>query len=204
MELTFENNHDFITLFEKRLAEYTGAPYVVLTDCCTNSIFLSLKYLYKNGLQQSLSIPKRTYLSVPNIIDLAGFKYNYKDLQWTKGYQIGETPVFDMAVGFEPNMYIKGQYQCLSFQQKKALPIGRGGAILLDDYEAYKTLKRMCNDGRDGSIHFSQDPNIIKGYHMYMTPDNAAKGVLLLNQMKELKFGSYEDYPDISEINSIK
>lgn len=204
MELVFENNNDFITLFERRLSKYTGAPYVVLTDCCTNAVFLSLKYLYKNGLIQSLAIPKQTYLSIPNIIDLAGFKYNYKDIKWTKGYQIGETPIFDMAVGFEEGMYRKGEYQCLSFQQKKTLPIGRGGAILLDDYEAYKTLKRMVNDGRDSSIHFSKDPNITKGYHMYMTPDNAAKGVLLLNQLKEVKFGTYQDYPDISEINSIK
>ena len=37
------NNNDFILMFEKLLSEYTGAPYVVLTDSCTNALFLSLK-----------------------------------------------------------------------------------------------------------------------------------------------------------------
>lgn len=198
MNLEFKNNHDFLTLFERRLSEYTGAPYVVLTDCCTNAIFLSLKYLYKD--KKEITIPSKTYLSVPNIIELAGHKVKFSNYDWEKGYQLDGTCIYDLAVGFEPNMYKPGQYQCLSFQQKKSLPIGRGGAILLDDYEAYKVLKRMTNDGRDGSIETKKDKNIIKGYHMYMTPDNAAKGVLLLNQLKEVKFGNQDDYPDISVI----
>jgi len=33
---------------------------------------------------------------------------------------------------------------------------------------------------------------------MNMIPDDAAKGILKLNQYVETKFGSYIDYPDIS------
>jgi dTDP-4-amino-4,6-dideoxygalactose transaminase len=46
-------------------------------------------------------------------------------------------------------MYRTGQYQCLSFGPGKPLDNTRGGAVLLDNEEHYKRLKRMSNDGRD-------------------------------------------------------
>jgi dTDP-4-amino-4,6-dideoxygalactose transaminase len=91
---------------------------------------------------------------------------------------------------------------CLSFQQKKALPIGKGGAILVPNKKAYEGLKRMAWDGRDASKSVKEDlPNIILGWHMNMTPDDAAKGLLLLNQYKNTKInnsqGSWLDYPNL-------
>jgi dTDP-4-amino-4,6-dideoxygalactose transaminase len=115
-------------------------------------------------------------------------------------FQLEGTPVIDAAVGFYKKMYIEGTYMCLSFQQKKALPIGKGGAILLDNEEDYNILKRMSWDGRDASIPVLDDLNdIILGYHMNMTPDEAAKGVLLLNQYRPHKVnqGCWLDYPDL-------
>lgn len=206
--LNFKNNHDFITLFEKRLSEFTGAPYVVLTDSCTNAINVSLKYFLKNFYIPSsygqMIIPKQTYISVPMVIKQNGFIVSYDDIEWNESYKIGDLPIYDYAVGFKEGMYKSGEFQCLSFQQKKALNIGRGGAILLDNKEAYDTLKRMVWDGRDSSIPVKDDTNIIEGYHFYMTPDDAAKGVLLLNQLSnkdiDNKLGSFKDYPDISLI----
>ena len=200
------NNHEFINLFEKRLSEFTGAPYVVLVDSCTNAIFLSLYYLknyyYINSKFYELEIPKNTYISVPQSIIHAGFKPTFKDIKWKKFYQIGELPIYDYAVGFESGIYKSGTFQCLSFQQKKCLNIGKGGAILTDDYEAYKILKRLSWDGRDASIPVKEDKNIILGFHMNMIPDDAAKGILLLNQLNKKRIkdylGSYKDYPDIS------
>ena len=43
--MKFNNNHDLILLFEKKLSEFTGAPFVVLVDSATNGIFLTLKLL---------------------------------------------------------------------------------------------------------------------------------------------------------------
>lgn len=202
--MDFKNNYDFITLFEKRLSEFTGAPYVVLTDCCTNSIFLALDY-YGNDFDNEVEIPNQTYISVPQVIRIAKYVPVFKDIKWKESYEIGKSNIYDCAVGFKEDMYIPGQVQCLSFQQKKALPIGRGGAILLDNEEDYRALKQLGYDGRsDPSIHISKDPNLsMQGYHMYMTPDNAAKGVILLNQLlpKDIdsKLGAYYDYPRISE-----
>jgi hypothetical protein len=46
---------------------------------------------------------------------------------------------------------------------------------------------------------------IMIGYHMNMTPDEAAKGILLLNQITEnYQVGSYKDYSDLSKLNCFK
>jgi len=191
--MNFHNNHDFITLFESRLSEYTGAPYVVLTDSCSNAIFLSLKYLNSPTV---LSIPIHTYISIPQAINNAGYKYTGNKEEWVGSYNLKGTHIWDSAVGFHRDMYKKGLWMCLSFHQKKAIPIGKGGAILLDNKEDYDILKRMSWDGRDASIPVKDDLGIINGYHMNMTPEQAAKGVLLLNNYnEEFKQGSWKDYP---------
>ena len=149
------------------------------------------KSLYLAFKDYELEIPKNTYVSVPQSIIHAGFKPTFKDIKWKKFYQIGDLPVYDYAVGFESGIYKSGTFQCLSFQQKKCLNIGKGGAILTDDYEAYKILKRLSWDGRDASIPVQEDKNIILGFHMNMIPDDAAKGILLLNQLNKKRIKDY-------------
>jgi dTDP-4-amino-4,6-dideoxygalactose transaminase len=197
-----KNNEDFLRLFEDKLSKYTGAPHVVVVDRCTNAIFLSLLQFGK----QSITIPKNTYLSVPMTLINMGYDVSFRDEAWEGCYQIGNTPVWDCAVGFHENMYISGQIQCLSFQQKKRLPIGKGGAILLDDAIYASLLRRLRHDGRvsDWSVAYEMEinsENILLGYHMNMSPDEAAKGVLLMNQLNsEYVPGTWKDYPDISTL----
>lgn len=193
------NNEDFLDMFEQRLCEYTGSPFAVVVDRCTNAIILALKYLDV----QRVSIPNHTYLSVPMMCINYGITVEFDNRQWRGHYQLNNSPVYDYAVGFEKNMFVPGQIQCLSFQQKKRLAIGKGGAILLDDQDMYNALRRMRHDGRDSRIHISNDnpDDIIIGYHMNMSPDEAAKGILLLNQLsEEYVLGSSNDYPDISKL----
>lgn len=193
------NNHFFIDLFEKQLSEFTGAPYVVLTDSCTNAIFLSLVHF--GAAWNRVSIPRRTYISVPQAIIHAGCKLSFTNEEWVGSYRLSGTSIIDAAVGFTRGMYDGGAV-CLSFQQKKTIPIGKGGAILLDDKNDYTKLKRMAWDGRDASKSVEEDlENIIMGYHMNMTPDDAARGVLLMNQYEGGgRIGSYGDYPDVSGV----
>jgi dTDP-4-amino-4,6-dideoxygalactose transaminase len=201
----YNNNNDFVELFEQRLCEYTGAPYAVAVDRCTNAILLSMLYLGKK--KQKVSLPKQTYLSVPMTLINHGFNVWLEDIQWTGNYQVGFSNVYDYAVGFENNMYIPGQIQCVSFQQKKRLAIGKGGAILLDDEEQYKILKRMRHDGRDSSKPVTQEQyeDLVMGYHMYMSPDEAARGLLLLNQISSnYTPGSHNDYPDMTKFKCLK
>lgn len=200
--MNFHNNHDFITLFEKRLSEFTGAPYVVLTDCCTNALFLCCGLLNV----EHVTLPKHTYVSIPHMLLNSGIGIEWIDEKWTGFYQFGEYPIYDFAVGLMENIYVPGKYMCLSFQQKKAINIGRGGAILLDNEDHYKLLKQVAYDGRsDPSVNIKCDSNLSTfGFHMYMPPEDAVKGVLILNQLTdariEEKLGSWEDYPDLTEL----
>jgi dTDP-4-amino-4,6-dideoxygalactose transaminase len=46
------NPYKVVQIFEEEVADYTGAPYAVSVDNCTNAIFLCLKYLkQKNFLE---------------------------------------------------------------------------------------------------------------------------------------------------------
>lgn len=198
------NNNDFIDMFEKELSIYTGAPYVVLTDSCTNAIFLTLKYIeqwYFVPLSlMVVDIPKNTYVGVAHSIINAGFHLSFNNKEWNESYQLGDLPIRDCAVAFYKDMYIPGQYQCLSFQQKKRLNIGKGGAILLDNEEAYIELKKMAFDGRN--LNGEIDDTMVQGYHMNMIPDDAARGLLILNQINLRPYNKigYRDYPNISDI----
>ena len=71
-----KNVYDITNEFEKRLAEYTGAPYVVTVDNQSNALFLALTYEKVKG--QEITIPSRTYPSVPCEIIHAGAKVKFK------------------------------------------------------------------------------------------------------------------------------
>ena len=60
--------------FEKKISDYTGAPYVVTVDNQSNALFLSLYYENIKGTE--IEIPNRTYPSVPCEIIHAGGKVN--------------------------------------------------------------------------------------------------------------------------------
>jgi len=55
------NPYKVVKEFEQELSNYTGAPYVVCVDSCTNAMFLICKRL---GVGKTL-LPKHTYLSIP-------------------------------------------------------------------------------------------------------------------------------------------
>jgi dTDP-4-amino-4,6-dideoxygalactose transaminase len=74
---------------------------------------------------------------------------------------------------------------CLSFQFKKHLPIGRGGMILLDNIDQYNRLQRLSYDGRDRKLSWPKDTIYEAGYHYYMTPEDAARGIDLFFQLKD-------------------
>lgn len=69
------NPFDTILKFEQALAEYTGAPYAITTDCCTHAIELCLRYHKSNYV----SFTAYTYLSLPMTMHKLGIQYNLKD-----------------------------------------------------------------------------------------------------------------------------
>ena len=175
--------HEIVEMFEKEIAEYAGSKYAVAVDCDTNAIFLCLKYLKQ--YKEIVTLPAHTYISVPNIVVTSGYKkLNLEDIEWEGLYQIKPLNVWDSAGRFTKGMYIgENNFQTLSFQIKKRLPIGRGGMILTDDKEAYDWLVKARYDGRDLNKPQTEDNIEIFGYHMYMTPEDAARGLILFNQL---------------------
>lgn len=100
------NPYKIVQMFEEEVAEYTGAPYTVAVDSCTNAIFLALKYHIEikrpdyKLVGKTLEIPKRTYLSVPMSAIHAGFSVKFIDLDWSGEYPIAPTNVWDSAKRF--------------------------------------------------------------------------------------------------------
>ena len=206
------NPYKVVQLFEDEVADYTGAPYAVSVDNCTNAIFLCLKYLQqKNSLDGSteITIPSKTYLSVPQSIIHAGFLPVFDTKEetnnWKGVYQLNPLPIIDSAKRFTSNMYIPGKFMCLSFHIKKHLKIGKGGMILTDDIEAVKWFKKARYEGRSEKLYHEDDIDML-GWNMYMTPQQASHGLSLMQNypINVPDLGENNGYRDLTEFSVFK
>lgn len=192
------NAFTIVSDFEKKVAEYAGAKHGIAVDCCTSGIFLSLKYRQLTRHYRYVVCPARTYVSVPMAILHAGFKVKFEDFPWVGVYPLGSTGIYDGAKRFRRKMY-QGGLHCLSFHAKKTLAIGRGGMILTDDDEAAKWLRKARYDGREGRPYPLERIEML-GWHCYMTPEQAARGSLLMDLLPENPPDQLEDYPDLRQM----
>jgi dTDP-4-amino-4,6-dideoxygalactose transaminase len=198
------NPYKVVKMFEEEIANYTGAKYAVSIDSCTNALFLCCSYLKV----EEVTIPKRTYLSVPMSIMHAGGEVVFEDAHWGGIYQLKPYPIYDSAKRLTSNMYIKNSFMCLSFHIKKQLSIGKGGMILTDDEAAVDWFKKARYEGR--SEKFYKDDNIdMLGWNMYMTPQQASVGLALMQNYPEHKEdlgekGGYRDLTDFSVFKDCK
>ena len=192
---------DKILKFEKELAEFTGAPYAIMTDCCTHAIELCLRY----DKIHSVVFTPYTYLSIPMLMHKLNIDYDYipcSDQTWFGEYQFLGTRIYDSARRLEKNMYRTGMMQCLSFGQGKPICIGRSGAILLDDVSAYNVMLAQRYDGRDLTIAPWQDQKVFQvGYHYKPTIEEAEIGSAKLEDYKvNPAKPQFVRYPDLREI----
>ena len=169
------NPYEIVKMFEQEIAHYTGAPYAVATDSCTDALLLCCEHLQV----EEVTIPARTYLSVPQSILHAGGTVKFDERRWNGIYQLKPYPIYDAAKRFTSGMYIPRSYMCLSFHIKKHLKIGKGGMILTDDLEAYQWFKKGRYEGR-GEVKYHDDDIDINGWNAYMTPEQAARGLMLM------------------------
>ena len=174
------NPYKIVKMFEEEVAEYTGAPYAVSVDSCTNAIFLCCKYL--NVTQ--VTIPKHTYLSVPMSIIHSGAEVVFEDRDWSGMYKLKPYPIFDAAKRFTSDMYVPGSYMCLSFHIKKLLPLGKGGIILTDNKYAAEWFRKARYEGRSEKNYHEDDIDML-GWNMYMTPQQASHGLALMQNYPE-------------------
>jgi dTDP-4-amino-4,6-dideoxygalactose transaminase len=190
---------DKILQFETELAEFTGAPYAIMTDCCTHAIELCMRYEHV----EFCTFTPFTYLSIPMLMHKLDIEYEYEEgdpAQWVGEYRFLSTRIWDSARRLEKDMYHPGQMQCVSFGHTKPLQIGRGGAILLDDKAAYDAMICMRYDGRDLNIQpWIAQQQFRMGYHYRPTIEEAERGLELLSQYQSQSPQKVE-YPDLRTI----
>ena len=194
---------DIVDIFEKKVAEYAGSRYAVSVDNCTDGLFLCLKYLNATG---PITIPAKTYISVPCAIAQAACDTVFEDKEWQGVYQLTPYPVYDGATRFRKGMYVEGSYQCISFHLKKILAIGKGGMILTDDKEAYEWFKIARYEGRHTHLKYEEDNIEMLGWNMYMPPEQAARGILLFEELGDYNpdCGGSDRYHDLRRHSCFK
>lgn len=191
------NPHQVTRELEKTLCEYTGAKYAVAVTSCTAALHLCLEYFKP----ETVEIPKRTYVSVPMQIKIAGAQVRFRDEEWLGGYQLKPIPVYDYARRFTSGMYVSGQFQCVSFHTSKVLADTQGGAILHNSPEADEWFRRARFDGRAEGVAPKDDTFNQLGWHCYMSPDVAARLLWKLSVLpKHNDDLPNSDYPDLSTI----
>ena len=194
--------------FEAALCEYTGAKYAVTVNSCTMALLLAVAW-HMRGLEHDadrvISIPRRTYVSVPQSIIHAGGIPVFRGEDWCGMYRLKPLPVWDSARYFTSGMHTPQQFECVSFHATKILGDSQGGAILHDDPGADAWLRRARFDGRTEGVPPAKDSFDMVGWHCYMSPDVAAR---LLHKLSVLPDYNpplpNDDYPDLSLIEAFK
>jgi dTDP-4-amino-4,6-dideoxygalactose transaminase len=164
------------------------------------------KFFGKDRVRK-IKIPSKTYLSVPMSIIHAGFEpvFDTSMNDWSGIYQLKPLPIYDAAKRLTSDMYIPGSFMCLSFHIKKTLSIGKGGMILTDDANAVEWFKKARYEGRSEKNY--KDDNVqMLGWNMYMTPQEAAHGLALMqNYLKDVPdLGEHDGYKDLRENDIFK
>ena len=188
------NPYETTRNFEQALCEYTGARYAVCVNSCTAALQLSVMWCDRHDIERPqtvVSIPKRTYVSVPMAIIHAGCAVSFRDYDWRGSYQLRPFPVWDSARRFTSGMY-NGGFRCISFASSKILGMEQGGAILHDNKEADSWFRDMRFDGRINGTTPEPDTVTCIGLHCIMLPSVAAQGLLRLHRLPKHN----EDMPD--------
>ena len=193
---------EIVKKFEDKITEFFGAPFGVAVDCCTHGIELCLR----QQKIRSITVPKRTYLSVPMLANKLNIELIWKDDKWDEYYWIEDTNIIDAAVLWKKDSYIPGTFMCISFQFQKHLSLGRGGIILTDNKEAAIELKQMSYDGRLPNVPWREQDIKTMGYHYYMAPETAQKGLDKLDDAIKTKpkKWSINDWPDLTKMEVFK
>ena len=187
-----------VSRFEESIGNFFGSQYAVAVDCCTHGLELCLRHQNIS----KITIPARTYLSIPFLAIKLGLQWEWREEDWSDYYQLGDTNIYDAAVLWEQDSYISDTFMCLSFQFQKHLSLGRGGMILTDDAVAAKELKKMSHDGREPETPWRKQNVDMVGYHYYMTPETAELGLEKLPEAinTEPKKWVVSEWPDLRDM----
>ena len=194
-------NFSVIEEFEKKIAEFFGAPYAVAVDSCTHGIELCYRM---TGIYY-MNCPKHTYLSIPMLAKKLNIDLRWDDRKWIDYYELTYR-IIDAAVLWKKDSYKADTLMCISFQYQKHLSLGRGGIILCDNKKEAEQLKKMSYDGRSPNIPWREQDVDTMGYHYYMTPETAKLGLDKLKEaiLQQPKKWTISDWPDLTLMSIFK
>jgi dTDP-4-amino-4,6-dideoxygalactose transaminase len=200
------NSYQVIKDFEQKVSEYTNAPYAIAVDSCASALQLCCEYHFKDINNPVVEIPKHTYISVPQAIIHAGGKIRFSDTKWTGCYRLLPYNIYDSARYFTKNMYndIKSGDVCLSFHYRKILNLGKGGMILTDSKDANDWYRVARYSGRHEGVPESEDNIEVMGHNFVMTPDIAARGLTMMQFIKDNNEPLTQEDRDLSELSVFK
>jgi len=209
------NPYQIVRDFECAVANFANSRFAIAVDNCTNAIFLCCKYLKV----KNVTIPSKTYPSVPCAIINSGGTCSFEDIIWCdKGfYRLCPYPIYDAAQLFQRDMYKTAPeylcggdsevyphaFMCISFSSTKPINIGKGGMILTDDEKSAEWFKSARYFGRHEKPLMEDKFDVI-GWNMYMTPEQAARGLLLMHNVKDRNRIPMPEYPDLSQFKVYK
>lgn len=186
------NSFSVVSSFEEKVAEFAGSKYAVAMATGTWALFLSCRMLNV----KEVTLPARTFISVPMAVIHAGGTVKFEDSPWSGIYQLWPYPIWDAALRWHRGMY-KGGLHCLSFHARKSLPIGEGGMVLTNDAESAGWLRAARYSGREAPYFKVEDVKNL-GWQAYMTPEKAARGLHLMEYTKDEE-DQFVEYPDLRE-----
>jgi dTDP-4-amino-4,6-dideoxygalactose transaminase len=194
-------NFETVSKFEKEISEFYGSPYAIAVDSCTHGVELSLRYNKDNKIY----CPKHTYISIPFLSNKLNIDLKWVDNDWSDYYFLTDN-VIDAAVLWKKNSYVPYTFMSVSFQFQKHLSLGRGGVILCDNPIAAIELKKMSYDGRLPNIPWREQNIDTVGYHYYMTPETAQKGLDKLPEAiaTQPRKWTINDWPDLTQMEIFK
>lgn len=192
---------NIVTKFEKEISEFYGSPYAIAVDSCTHGVELSLRYTKSNKIY----CPKHTYISIPFLSNKLNIDLKWVNNDWSDYYYLTDN-VIDAAVLWKQNSYIPHTFMSVSFQFQKHLSLGRGGVILCDNPIAAEQLKKMSYDGRLPNMPWREQNINTIGYHYYMTPETAQKGLDKLPEAIATQPRKWviNDWPDLTQMDIFK
>jgi dTDP-4-amino-4,6-dideoxygalactose transaminase len=194
-------NFETVSKFEKEISEFYGSPYAIAVDSCTHGVELSLRYNKDNKIY----CPKHTYISIPFLSNKLNIDLKWVDNDWSDYYFLTDN-VIDAAVLWKKNSYVPNTFMSVSFQFQKHLSLGRGGVILCDNPIAAIELKKMSYDGRLPNMPWREQNIDTVGYHYYMTPETAQKGLDKLPEAiaTQPRKWTINDWPDLTQMEIFK
>lgn len=191
------NAFSVVSQFEEAVARFAGAPYAVAVNTGTSAIFLALKYAQTKVHAPTVTLPARTFVSVPMAVLHAGLRLRFEDYEWRGVYKLEPFYIIDGALRFRRGMY-QGGLHCLSFHARKILNIGEGGMVLTEDADAAAWLRKASYSGRGAPTYRVEDIDML-GWQAYMTPEKAARGLHLMEYVEDEE-DQVVEYPDLRNV----